>query len=241
MSTGPYAPPGSQPSDGEGAQKLSGAAEQAQEKAQELAGQAQQQAQQVAGQAKNRLREQLDERSSQAAGQITQQASDLRTVSASLREQGKDGPATAAGKLAEYGEKVGGYLNDRDSDRLLADLEDFGRRQPWAGVAGGLALGFAASRFLKASSSRRYSSRYGQETTPRETGASYAAPVGYAGQGPYVSPSGYPEQGSYPVERGYPGVGSNGSATDDPGATPSASVGEAAAGGSAAAVPPSGV
>ena len=36
----------------------------------------------------------------------------------------------------------------------------FGRRQPWAVIAGGLALGFAASRFLKASSSRRYESGY---------------------------------------------------------------------------------
>jgi hypothetical protein len=38
----------------------------------------------------------------------------------------------------------------------LADVEAFARRQRWLVAAGGLALGFAASRFLKASSSRRY-------------------------------------------------------------------------------------
>ena len=132
---------------------------QAQERAQQAAGQAQERAHQAADQAKNRLREQLDQRSSQAAEKINEQASDFRAVSESLREQGKDGPASAADKLAEYAEKVGGYLRDRDSDALLSDAEDYGRRQPWTVVAGGLALGFAASRFLKASSGRRYSER----------------------------------------------------------------------------------
>lgn len=157
MSTAPYPPPGSH--GGDATEGSSGMVGQAQEKAQEVAGQAQQQAQEVAAQAKTRLREQLDERSSQAAGQINQQAADLRQVGSSLREQGKGGPAGAADRLAGYAEKVGGYLDDRDSDQLLADLEDFGRRQPWAVAAGGLALGFVASRFLKASSSRRYASR----------------------------------------------------------------------------------
>jgi hypothetical protein len=176
MSTRPYAPPGSQPSGSDAAEGLSGAAEQAQEKAQDLAGQAQQQAQQAAGRAKSGLRDQIDERSSQAAGQINQQAADLRAVSSSLREQGKDGPASAADKLAGYAERVGGYLSDRDSDQLLADLEDFGRRQPWAIAAGSVALGFAASRFLKASSSRRYSSRYSEQATPPRAPAAPVPP-----------------------------------------------------------------
>jgi hypothetical protein len=134
---------------------------QAQEKAQQLAGQAQERAQQAAGQASVRLRDQIDQRSSQAADQISTHASDLRSVSDSLREQGKQGPADMAGRLAEQADKVGGYLRDRDSDGLLADAEDFGRRQPWAVAAGGVVLGFAAARFLKASSSRRYASRMG--------------------------------------------------------------------------------
>lgn len=132
---------------------------QVQEKAQEVASQAQEKGQQAAAQAKHKLREQLDQRSSQAADQINRQASDLRAVSSSLRQQGKDGPASAAGQLADYAEKAGGYLQDKDSDALLADAEDFARRQPWAVAAGALALGFAASRFLKASSAKRHSTR----------------------------------------------------------------------------------
>jgi hypothetical protein len=151
MSTGTSIPAGQTTGDG------------TQPNAQEAAGQAQQKAQQAATQAKDKLREQVGERSSQAAEQINQQASDMRSVGESLRQQGKEGPAKAADRLAEYAEKVGGYLRDKDSDALLADAEDFGRRQPWAVGAAALALGFAASRFLKASSRQRFSAR---QTTP---------------------------------------------------------------------------
>lgn len=137
---------------------------QVQEKAQQVADQAQEKGQQAATQAKDKLREQLDQRSSQAAEQINQQASDLRAVSDSLREQGKDGPASAASRLADYAERAGGYLQDKDSDALLADAEDLARRQPWAVAAGAAALGFAASRFLKASSARRHATRSAGES-----------------------------------------------------------------------------
>lgn len=145
---------------------------QAQETAQNLTGQAQEKAGEAADQAKSRLKEQLDQRSSQAATQIGEQASDLRAVSQTLREQGKSGPAQVADRLAQYAERAGGYLRDKDSDALLADAEDFGRRQPWAVGAGALALGFAASRFLKASSSQRLASRgsSGVSSPPPATG-----------------------------------------------------------------------
>jgi hypothetical protein len=141
---------------------------QAQEKARDLAEQAQTQAQLATEQAKNHLREQLDQRSSQAAERINEQALDLRSVSEVLRQQGNAGSAKAADRLAAYAEKVGGYLREKDSEALLADAEDFGRRQPWAVGAGAVALGFAAARFLKASSHERYSARraYPQPAKP---------------------------------------------------------------------------
>jgi hypothetical protein len=61
-----------------------------------------------------------------------------------------------AEQLADRAESFGSYLRHANGERLLADVEAFARRQPWLVAAGGLALGFAASRFLKASSSRRY-------------------------------------------------------------------------------------
>ncbi|HEY2202506.1 MAG TPA: hypothetical protein VGH56_11495 [Solirubrobacteraceae bacterium] len=158
MSTSTSLPTGQQADRG-AQQTVQEAADQAQEKAQQLADQAQEKGQQAAAQAKDKLRQQLDQRSAQTAEQINQRASDLRAVSDSLRQQGKDGPARAADRLAAYAEKAGGYLRERDSDALLFDAEDFARRQPWAVGAGALVLGFAASRFLKASSSKRYSTR----------------------------------------------------------------------------------
>jgi gas vesicle protein len=146
--------------------------DQAQEKAQQAAGQAKEQAQQVAGQAKSRARTVVDDRSTQAGQQVNQQAGDLRTVGQKLREEGKEGPAKIADQAADRGEKLGRYLEQSDADRILSDIEDLGRRQPWAVALGGLALGFAASRFLKASSSQRYQSR-------SSYGSSYGTRPGY--------------------------------------------------------------
>jgi gas vesicle protein len=132
---------------------------QAKDKAQDVAGQAQEKVQQATGQARNQLRDQLDQRSTDAGQRISTQATDLRSVGDQLREQGKDGPAKVADQAAERIERVGGWLSESDADAILGDIEDFGRRNPWAIVAGGVALGFAASRFLKASSSERYQTR----------------------------------------------------------------------------------
>jgi ElaB/YqjD/DUF883 family membrane-anchored ribosome-binding protein len=124
-------------------------AEQAKEKAKE-------QAQQAAGQAKSTLRSQVDQRSTQAGERVGGVASDARSVGETLREQGKEQPAKLAEQAAERAERLGDYPKNSDADRILQDVEDFGRRQPWAVIAGGVGLGLVASRFLKASSSRRY-------------------------------------------------------------------------------------
>jgi ElaB/YqjD/DUF883 family membrane-anchored ribosome-binding protein len=117
------------------------------------------QAQQAAGQARNTVRSQVDQRSTEAGERVGGFASDVRSVGDQLREQGKDQPAKLAGQAADRAERLGDYLKQSDADRILNDIEDFGRRQPWAVIAGGLALGLVASRFLKASSSSRYEQR----------------------------------------------------------------------------------
>jgi uncharacterized protein YjbJ (UPF0337 family) len=133
-----------------------GATDQPKEKAQEAAEQAKDKAQQAAGQAKNRLASEVDTRSTQAGEQLRSSADDVRGVAEHLRGQGKDKPAELAEKAAERVQQLGDYLHRSDGDGLLRDVEDFARSKPWAVAAGGLALGFAASRFLKASSGRRY-------------------------------------------------------------------------------------
>ena len=148
--------------------------------------QAREQAQQVAGQAKGRLRDQVDQRSTEAGERVGTFASDVRSVGDQLREQGKEQPAKLADQAAQRAEQVGDYLKHNDADRILGDVEDFGRRQPWVVVAGGIVLGVAASRFLKASSSRRFEQRQGSSpylparttTPPTATAPTVAPPTG---------------------------------------------------------------
>jgi hypothetical protein len=112
------------------------------------------------GQTRGRISEQVDQRSTEAGERIAGTASDVRSIADELRRQGKDAPANLAEQAAGQADRVGDYLKGASGDRILRDVEDFARRQPMLVAAGALALGFAASRFLKASSSRRYESAY---------------------------------------------------------------------------------
>jgi hypothetical protein len=136
------------------------------------------------GQARGRMSEQVDQRSTQAGERIAGTASDVRSIAEELRGQGKDTPARMAEQVASQADRVGDYLKEASGDRILRDVEDFARRQPMLVAAAGLALGFAASRFLKASSSRRYESSYQRSgdgggydrsyaTSPYDTRTSY--------------------------------------------------------------------
>lgn len=146
----------------------------AQEKAQDVAGQAQDKAREAAGKAHEGIRQQIDDRSTQAGEQVGSTAQDLRSVGEELRKQGKDGPAKLADRAAEQTERVGSYLKEKDADQMLEDAEEFGRQRPWAVLAGGVAAGILAARFLKASSRNRYQQRNGSRSpaqVPQTTGA----------------------------------------------------------------------
>src|SRR3954451_5064494 len=142
------------------------------ETATEVREQAQEKAQEAASKASDQARTQVDQRSTDLGHRVTSTADDIRSVGQQLREQGKDQPAKLAEQAAGHVERVGSWLRDSDSDRLLSDVEDFGRRQPWAFALGGLALGIAASRFLKASSTQRYTQRQGQFEDTQSLGGS---------------------------------------------------------------------
>jgi hypothetical protein len=137
-----------------------GTTDQVKDQVREKAQVAQDKARGAVGQARGRLSDQVDQRSTQAGERIAGTASDVRSIADELRNQGKDAPANLAEQVASQADRVGDYLKGASGDRILRDVEDFARRQPMLVTAAGLALGFAASRFLKASSSRRYESGY---------------------------------------------------------------------------------
>ena len=127
-----------------------------QERTEQAKDQAKEKAQEVGSRAQSAIREQVDTRSTEAGHKVTATAGDIGAVGDELRKQGREAPARFAEQAAARGERLGRYLQESDADRILVDVENFGRRQPMAVLAGGLLLGFAAARFLKASSRDRY-------------------------------------------------------------------------------------
>jgi hypothetical protein len=126
---------------------------------QSLAAQAQEKAQQTAQQASRRagdvLRTQAETRTNEASEQLHAVAHAMRRTGHQLRADGRP-TAGAVDGITERIEQLATYLGNADGDRLLHDVESFGRRRPWGMIGIGLGLGIAASRFLKASSSSRY-------------------------------------------------------------------------------------
>lgn len=144
----------------------------------QAADQAREQASQLSGRVQDTARTQVDQRSTEAGEKVSSVASDLRTVGDSLREQGNEGGAKVAEQVAERAERAGSYLTEANSDRILGDVEDLARRQPWLALAGGIALGVVAARFLKASSSQRYQT---QQQRPAISSESHSYPSGESG------------------------------------------------------------
>jgi hypothetical protein len=117
-------------------------------------------------QSRSFISDQLDSRSTQIGETISSTAGDLRRIADELRSsETVAGGADLATRGADAIDKMGRYLQQADGDQLIADLEHFARQQPWAVAAAALTAGFAASRVLKASSSRRYRTAYGSPAT----------------------------------------------------------------------------
>ncbi len=145
-----------------GNEEQGGTLVEAQEKGSELVSRAQEEVQERTAEfrveAGSRLREQIDSRSTEVGRQIQSVGEALNRSSDQLRTKHEDMPAELLGQVARRAEEFGGYLESVNADRMLSDVENFARRRPWLAASAGLLAGFVASRFLKASSERRYES-----------------------------------------------------------------------------------
>jgi ElaB/YqjD/DUF883 family membrane-anchored ribosome-binding protein len=131
--------------------------------------------------------------------QVKSTAGDLRSVAEELRNKDKEQPAKFAEQAASKIEGLGDYLSGSDGDKILQDVEDFARRQPWLVAALGAGLGLVASRFIKASSTQRYQARYpsSEYTSTRSRGelrdsVETAAVTGPGAVGYTAEPTGVP-------------------------------------------------
>lgn len=105
------------------------------------------------------VREQLDQRSTQAGEQVQAVGQALQSGLDQLRGEGMEVPAKVVEQVARRANDLGGYLESAQADQILADLESFARRRPWLTAGAGVLAGLLASRFVKASSDRRYEVR----------------------------------------------------------------------------------
>jgi hypothetical protein len=175
----------------------SGAKEALQDQAQQVT----QKAQEVKGTVQDSVRDQVDNRSTQAGDQVASVSEARRNMGDQLRSQGNDLPAQLAHQAAERAEQLGRYLREADADRILGDVEDFGRRQPWVMAAAGLAIGVAAARFIKASGRRRYQSGASDGGGALTTGYRSSPTYGSTTYGtPANSMDDAPIAGTYPTE-----------------------------------------
>jgi ElaB/YqjD/DUF883 family membrane-anchored ribosome-binding protein len=131
-----------------------------------IAPQAQERVQQTAEHASHAVaryaKEQTESRGKQAAQELQTLADALRRSSHTLHADGKSTTANGVESVIGRIEGLGHYLQTTDGDKLVRDLESFGRRKPWGMIGVGLGIGVAASRFLKASSTRRFEQSQGQ-------------------------------------------------------------------------------
>ena len=123
----------------------------------------------VGSQVGDKAKSQVDTRTTQAGDAIQDKAEGLRQMSDQLRDSGQDAFAQLAEKVATLTEDAAKYLRNADADSILGDVEGFARKSPWAVAAGGLFLGLAASRIVKAGTDRRSS---GQSTMGRYSAGS---------------------------------------------------------------------
>ena len=139
------------------------------------------------------LRSQLDRRTTHVGRQASLLARELRKAGASLQAQDGDaGTARLTAGLAGRLERAGNYLERVSGDELLRDAEDLARRSPWLVAGAAAAAGLAASRFLKASSERRYDQR---RSTARPDGVAQTPALASDG----VTSMGYPAPPTVPV------------------------------------------
>jgi ElaB/YqjD/DUF883 family membrane-anchored ribosome-binding protein len=126
----------------------------------EMVGNVQETVQEKAGQAKGAVSRAVSERvetaSSQASTQLRDVSGAFRQTGEQLRSEGKEQPAKVVEAVSERTDQLARYLSASSSNQILDDLERLGRTRPWLAIAGGLTVGLAAARLLKASSQRRF-------------------------------------------------------------------------------------
>ena len=127
------------------------------DKAKEVAGQAQEKATQAVDTAKEKAGQVAGQASDKVDTGIDKAASGLSSLAGTLRERGEgmgDGGAggavgTVATTAAERLDAASQYLQNKDTDQLMTDLEELVRRKPAQSLMAAAGVGFLLSKVLR--------------------------------------------------------------------------------------------
>jgi len=127
--------------------------EQAKEQAKKVVEQTQQKAGEVLDQAKNQTKSWAEDRKQAVAQSLSDVAVAVMQTGENLRGTGSGAGnvANVTDYAAEVTDKAANYLRNTSVDRMIGEVENFGRREPMLFLVGAAALGFVAARFLKSS------------------------------------------------------------------------------------------
>jgi hypothetical protein len=164
----------------------------------------------VAGQAKQQAQTFVSQQKDLVADRVTDVADVLRETVGQLDERVPGAIANYAHQAIDRLDDAASYLREQDLNSLIADAEDFARRQPLLFLAGSMAVGFALARFLKSSAQHRDQYGYGGQ------GDEYRAAYGSGGM--RSGRTGAASQRPGPSGGAYGGYGSGASGTASAGA-----------------------
>ena len=136
-----------------------------------------QHAKQAGGEIVNKVQEQagsqINHQKETAASQLSQVANAVRRIRENIPEQ----EAGAIGRfVGDYGEKaanslerLSSYIREQNPQRLLDDVQNFGRRQPALLLGGAFLLGFAGARLIRSSMSTTRSQQQSRQMSGQPT------------------------------------------------------------------------
>ena len=143
-----------------GGEPTSGVVDQAQGTIGQLADQAQSTAGQVTDQAKQQATSQVESQKGRAVDTLVTVAQALRQTGQHLHQQDQAAVGGYVEQAAERVETLTNHLRTRDVPQLIAETQDFARRQPGLFLMGAAALGFVGARFLMSSGQRAASRQF---------------------------------------------------------------------------------
>jgi hypothetical protein len=161
IGAGPAGAPTSQPSatadTGSAADTMRSAGDEFVDATKEKASELKQEVHAATEQAKEQVRSAATHQKDAAARQMDGFAHALMAASDDLRGRGQEFAAEYVREAASGLERASDAVRERDLDEIIANVEDFARRQPVAFLGGAVVAGFGIARLMRSSADRRLS------------------------------------------------------------------------------------